>query len=101
MAKIRWTPEAEKWLREIYNYIARDNVSAAQRVVTGIYRKTQVLKSFPEIGYKYRIEPEGDIRILLYGHYRIAYLIRNNDMIDILGVFHGAMEIERYIKILA
>ncbi len=101
MAKIRWTPEAEKWLQYIHEYIARDNESAAQRVVFGIYRKAQILESFPEIGYKYRTEPEGDIRILLYGHYRIAYLIRNNDMIDILGVFHGAMEIERYIKILA
>ncbi len=24
--KIRWTPEAEKWLRDIYDYIVRDNV---------------------------------------------------------------------------
>ena len=53
------------------------------------------------MGYKYRTEPEGDIRILLYGHYRIAYLIRSNEMIDILGVFHGAMDIDRYLKILA
>ena len=32
------------------------------------------------------------------GHYRIAYLIKADGNIDILGVFHGAMEIERYIK---
>ncbi|MEW5766153.1 MAG: type II toxin-antitoxin system RelE/ParE family toxin [bacterium] len=101
MAKIKWTPEAENWLREIYNYIAQDNVNAAQRVVKGIYGKAQVLKDFPEIGYKYRSEPEGDIRILLYGHYRITYLIRNKKMIDNLGVFHGAMDIDRYLKVLA
>ncbi|EHO41776.1 plasmid stabilization system [Caldithrix abyssi DSM 13497] len=101
MAQIRWTPEAERWLREIYNYIAQDNGSAAQRVVTGIYKKAQILKDFPEIGYKHRSEPEGDIRILLYGHYRIAYLVRENEVIDILGVFHGAMDIDRYLKILA
>ena len=100
MAKIRWTQEAEKWLREIYSYIAQDSKNAAQSVVTGIYKKTQVLKDFPEIGYKYRTESEGDIRILLYGHYRIAYLIRSNDVIDILGVLHGAMDIDRYLKIL-
>jgi plasmid stabilization system protein ParE len=100
MAKIRWTSEAEKWLRDIYNYIAQDNKDAAQRVITGIYKKAQILKDFPEIGYKYRSEPEGDIRILLYGHYRITYLIRSKDLIDILGVFHGAMEIDRYLKIL-
>ena len=101
MAEIRWTPEAERWLREIYNYIAQDNVNAAQRVVVGIYKKAQILKDFPEIGYKHRSEPEGDIRILLYGHYRIAYLIRDNEAVDILGVFHGAMDIDRYLKILA
>ena len=101
MAKIRWTAEAEKWLRDIHDYIAQDNKNAAQQVITGIYKKAQILKDFPEIGYKYRSETEGDVRVLLYGHYRITYLIRSKELIDILGVFHGAMEIERYLKILA
>ncbi len=101
MAKIRWTAESEKWMKEIYDYIAQDNERAAQRVIAGIYNRAQILKDFPEIGYKYRSEPEGDIRILLYGHYRITYLNRSKELIDILGVFHGAMEIERYLKILA
>jgi plasmid stabilization system protein ParE len=97
MAKLRWTPEAESWLREIFDYIARDNPSAAKRVVRGIYDKAQLLTIFPEIGYRYRVEAEGEIRVLLYGHYRIAYLHRSDsDWIDILGVFHGALDIERY-----
>jgi len=78
--------------------LAKDNSTAAQKVVSSIYEKTQILKDFPEIGYKYRTEPEGEIRILLYGRYRIAYLIRNKNLIDILGVFHGAMEIDRYLR---
>ena len=97
MAEIRWTIEAETWLKNIYDYIAQDNHSAAAKVVEGIYEKAQLLKEYPEIGYKYRSEPEGEIRILLYGHYRIAYLLAGNESIDILGVFHGAMEIERYL----
>jgi plasmid stabilization system protein ParE len=59
--------------------------------------KAQSLRDFPEIGYEYRSEPEGDIRILLYGHYRIAYLFKRKEQIDILSVFHGAMEIDRYL----
>lgn len=55
------------------------------------------MKSYPEIGYIYKQEHEGQIRILLYGHYRIAYLIKQST-IDILGVFHGALEIENYIR---
>ena len=97
MAEIRWTIEAETWLKNIYDYIAQDNASAAAKVVEGIYEKAQLLREYPEIGYKYRSEPEGEIRILLYGHYRIAYLLAGNESIDILGVFHGAMEIERYL----
>jgi toxin ParE1/3/4 len=98
MARIRWTDESEKWLRDIHDYIAQDNLTAARKVVSAIYEKAQILIDFPEIGYRYSIEPEGEIRILLYGHYRIAYLIRNKDLIDILGIFHGAMEIDRYLR---
>lgn len=97
MAKIIWTAQAEKWLKDIYDYIAQDDPDAATRVVSGIYQKAQLMRDFPEIGYKYRSEPEGDIRILLYGHYRIAYLLKREEQIDILGVFHGALEIDRYL----
>lgn len=96
MAKLRWTREAEQWLKDIHDYIASDNPAAAHKVIAGIYDKAQLLRDFPEVGQKYRSEPEGDIRILLYGHYRIVYLIRTEDVIDILGVFHGALEIEGY-----
>jgi len=96
MAKLRWTKEAEQWLKDIHEYIARDNPGAAHKVISGIYDKAQMLREFPELGQKYRSEPEGDIRILLYGHYRVVYLIRADEFIDILGVFHGALDIDRY-----
>lgn len=75
MAEVRWTDEAQRWLRDIYEYIAPDNPEAAQKVVAGIYERSQILRRFPDIGYRYRTEHEGDIRILFYGHYRIAYLV--------------------------
>jgi toxin ParE1/3/4 len=97
MAEIRWTDEAATWLQDIFDYIAQDSPSAAAKVVSGIYDKVQLLKDFPQLGYKYKSEKEGDIRILLYGHYRIAYLIKGKESIDILGVFHGALDIDRYL----
>ncbi len=36
MVEIRWTEEAHRWLRDIYDYIAADNLEAAQKVVSGI-----------------------------------------------------------------
>lgn len=76
MVKINWTKEAEDRLTEIYNYISKDNPDAASKVVNEIYKKVQVLKNFPEIGYKYEHTSGFHIRILLYGHYTIAYWYR-------------------------
>ncbi|MCD6455525.1 MAG: type II toxin-antitoxin system RelE/ParE family toxin [Methanophagales archaeon] len=97
MAGIIWTEEAERWLKDIHGYIAQGNPAAAEKIVSGIYQRAQILHEFPEVGYKYRSEPEGDIRILLYGHYRIVYLIKGSDRVEILGVFHGALDIDRYL----
>ena len=98
MAEIRWTQEAHRWLRDIHSYISADNPDAAQRVVSGIHEKAQLLRKFPEIGHIHRTEADGEIRILLYGHYRIAYLLKSVSSIDILGVFHGALDIDSYLK---
>lgn len=97
MAEINWTAEAERWLRDIHDYIAQDSPESAIRVVEGIYERAQMLRQFPEIGYRYDRIPNEHIRILLYGHYRIAYLIKPDGNIDILGMFHGALDIDRYL----
>jgi toxin ParE1/3/4 len=52
----------------------------------------------PRLGHSYRTQSGRDTRILLWGHYRIVYLQTVHDEIHILGVFHGAMEIDRYLK---
>ena len=97
MAEINWTAEAQQWLKDIHDYIAQDKPDAAIKVVEGIYEKAQVLRQFPEIGYKYERYTDKHIRILLYGHYRIAYLKKTDGNIDILGVFHAALDIDRYL----
>lgn len=74
MAEISWTEEAERWLSDIYEYIAADNPAAAARTVEAIHDRAQDLRRFPEI----------------------AYLVKGDGNIDILGVFHGALDIARY-----
>lgn len=92
---VNWTAEAERWLEEIFEYIRHDNPDAALAVVQGIYEHSQILSDHPEIGYRYQASTR-EVRILLYGHYRIAYLTKDNGDIDIVGVFHGALDIEKY-----
>ena len=76
MAEIVWTEEAERWQRDIHDYIASNNSVTAAKVIAGIFEKPQALLHFPKTGHKCCDEPEGEIRTLLYGHYRIAYLLR-------------------------
>jgi plasmid stabilization system protein ParE len=95
VAEIRWTEEAAGWLNDIYDYIAADNPSAAARTVQAIYDRAQDLRRFPEIGQRYAGSSR-HVRILLYEHYRIAYLVKGDGNVDILGVFHGALDITRY-----
>ena len=97
MARLNWTREAETWLRDIYEYIAQDNPVAAARAAAGIYERAQILSEFPQIGHRYEGIADREIRILLYGHYRIAYVIKSEEDIDILGIFHGALDIQRYL----
>jgi plasmid stabilization system protein ParE len=98
MARLAWTAEAENWLRDIYYFIANDNPPAARRIVEGIRAKARLLMEFPELGSRYEHAQNRDIRILIYGHYRIAYLIKSDKDIDILGVFHAALDIEQYLQ---
>lgn len=97
MAALNWTEEAERWLEDIHDYIAEDDPEAAAQVISSIYGKAQLLRRFPEMGYRYTEEGGQPIRILLHGHYRIAYLMKADGDIDVLGVFHGALDIDRYL----
>ena len=97
MAKVVWTVEAEQWLRRIHDYIARDNPAAAFGVVESLYGRAVILTQFPQIGHVHTTPSGREVRILLWGHYRIVYLQRAADEVHILGVFHGAMELKHYV----
>ena len=98
MAKIVWTLEAARCLEDIHDFIAEDSPTAAQKVVTGIYEKIQLLRVHPRLGQRYEPIADREVRETLYGHYRIVYLLVNEERIEILGIFHGAMDIERYLR---
>lgn len=98
MAEIRWSREAERRLRSVHDYIAADNPAAAIRVVDGIYRKVQLLRAYPRLGQRYEVIVDREVREVIYGHYRIPYLIASEDLVEVLGVFHAAMDLGNYLK---
>ena len=98
MAEIAWTLEAAQWLEEIYNYIAAESPGAAHKVVNGIYERIQQLRKHPRLGQRYEPITDREVREIVYGHYRIAYLVKTEKRIEILGIFHSALDIERYLR---
>jgi toxin ParE1/3/4 len=98
VAKVVWTQTAERWLLKIHDYIARDNPAAAFEVVESIYRRAQILADFPELGRPPQTPSGRQARILLLDKYRIAYLQCPGDEVHIVGVFHGAMDLDRYFR---
>jgi plasmid stabilization system protein ParE len=98
LAAVVWTREAERWLLKIHDYIARDKPEAAFNVVQSIYRRAQILVEYPQLGHTYESVSGRQVRILLWGHYRIVYTQVASGDLHILGVFHGAMEMDEYLK---
>jgi plasmid stabilization system protein ParE len=98
VAEIVWTIEAARCLEDIHAYIAADNPSAADRVVSGIYEKCELLQTHPRLGQRYAPIRDREVRELLYGHYRIAYLLKTEQRVEILGIFHAAMDIDHYLS---
>jgi toxin ParE1/3/4 len=98
MVKINWTDESLAWLKEIHDFIALDNENISKRVITEIIERTEILKDFPLIGQRLQDWPDENIRMILYGHYRIVYSVVSDERVDILGVYHGALDLKKHLK---
>jgi len=99
VALVRWTFESQRWLREISDYIKDQGYpDRAPNVILKLIERGGSLSSMPERGSIYLNRDGKDIRVIYYGHYRIAYWV-NADTVFILGIFNGRMQLENYIKI--
>ena len=98
MAEVVWTEEADRSLLKIHDYIASQSPQNAFTVVESVYRRAQILATFPDLGHRHTTASGREVRILLWGHYRVVYLVRPDDEVHIVGVFHGAMQFEEYLK---
>ena len=63
--RLRLSAQADRDLREIVEFIARDNPAAAERVGLALLERTEVLKSGPTLGRKVR--GTRDDRVLVEG----------------------------------
>ncbi|GBD96824.1 MAG TPA: type II toxin-antitoxin system RelE/ParE family toxin [Nitrospirae bacterium] len=97
MVKVIWTEPALKDLHDIIIRIAEDSPVYAERFGIRVVEAPRRLEQFSYCG---RIVPEfrdEKIRELIYGAYRIIYLIRS-DICYITAVIHGSRDILRHLK---
>ena len=83
--KIIWSPLAAERLDKIYEFIAQDNSSAAQKMVNRIIKKVDTLSKNPARGRKVPEANREEIRELFEGEYRIIYRIETKK-ISILSI---------------
>ena len=88
-------PKAQDDLLEIWLYIAKDNVSAADRLLDRIASKCARLADFPEIGPA-REDIGRDVRALTVGNYLVLYRA-SKERVDVVRVVHGARDLRDFL----
>ena len=69
--RIFWTPIAVQDLRDICNFISRDNLVAAQRIGEELIKQSEAMAAFPMSGRMVPEKKDPLIRETLVGSYRI------------------------------
>ncbi len=86
--KVRWTTPALSDLEAIGDYIARQNPTAAARVVTRILDQADLLASHSHAGRPERVHGTREL-VISDTPYVLPYRVRE-DVVEVLAVFHGA-----------
>ena len=92
--RYRVSREAQTDLRTIWRYIARDNVSAADRVLTRLDKAFQLLAAFPNKGHR-RADVSTTEPVLFWpeGSCVIVYRPQPKPIL-IVRVLHGARDLD-------
>jgi addiction module RelE/StbE family toxin len=93
----RISRQADRDLRQIGDYIAADNPSAADRMDERIHQAIQQLAKFPELGHRHPNVDDERYRFWTVRPYVIAYRIERGELI-VVRVIHGAREFRRLFR---
>jgi toxin ParE1/3/4 len=98
VTRVVFTRQADAELRSIWRNIAEDNESAADRIVSAIVEKVELLRRHPRLGPR-RPDIRPTARLLIEGHYLVLYEIHPDsdegpvDWIEIVSVVDGRRDL--------
>jgi toxin ParE1/3/4 len=81
-------PDAYLDLSEIWEYIAADDVAAADRMLEEIYESVRSLVAFPEQGHRRHDLTSRPLRFQLVRDYLIAYAPDEEPLL-VIAILHG------------
>jgi toxin ParE1/3/4 len=88
MSKFVLHPEADADLNEIWEYIAADNLDAADRVLDELYQSIISLTRFPNMGHSRPDLTSSPLRFQVVRDYVIAYAPQERPL-AIIAILHG------------
>jgi addiction module RelE/StbE family toxin len=90
--KIFWSSQARRDLRAVRAYIAKDSAFYAERMVTRIIERTEILSRHPNAGHPVHEAPDLDVREVHAASYRIIYRVLL-DEVEIVTLVHFAQRL--------
>jgi toxin ParE1/3/4 len=86
--RIRWTSRASAQLEAAFDFVAEENVSAAEKQLNIIERAIEQLANFPEMGRPGRVYGTREL-VIQSTPYIAAYRLKGS-IVEILALLHGA-----------
>jgi len=95
--QVIWTLSAQKQMKHLYEYISKDSIRNANKVIEDIAIAVDNATRNPEIYSpdKYKINNDGSYRAFEKHRYRISYRFTKN-IIRVLRICHTSMKPKPY-----
>jgi plasmid stabilization system protein ParE len=97
MTAFRLSPEAAQDLIEIYEYIAQDNVGAAERVRIELLEALRGLAAMPGKGHRREDLTSHQVLFWPVRSYQVIYRTERRPL-EVVAVLHGKRNIRRILK---
>jgi plasmid stabilization system protein ParE len=85
-------------LDQIWDYIAKDNVAAADRLIAKLFEAFEELARNPALGHARRDLTTADVRFWPVGNYLVIYRLASQSRIEIVAITEGHRNIPRFLR---